>query len=72
MKTRPFRLLTISLLVTFLLAPVTIQAAELAKKQNLKLGLPVRDIRTLDPAHSTLTGEKSVVGQMFNGLLRTP
>ena len=59
-------------LATLLIAPASGMAAELAKNQNLKLGLPVRDIRTLDPAFSTLTGEKSIVGQIFNGLLRTP
>jgi peptide/nickel transport system substrate-binding protein len=62
----------ICLLASLMLVPAAIQAAEIAKNQNLKVGLPVRDIRTLDPANSTLTGEKSIVGAMFNGLLRTP
>ena len=66
------RLLIFGILSIFVMLPVLGQAAELAKKQNLKLGLPVRDIRTLDPAFSTLTGEKSIVGAIFNGLLRTP
>ena len=59
-------------IAVMLIVPVLGQAAEQAKNQNLKLGLPVRDIRTLDPAFSTLTGEKSIVGEIFNGLLRTP
>ena len=69
---KAYRLLWLSFLSIILILPALTQAAELAKKQNLKLGLPVRDIRTLDPAFSTLTGEKSIVGAIFNGLLRTP
>lgn len=72
MKKKINRLWIFLFLAVFLAAPVIGQAAELAKNQNLKLGLPVRDIRTLDPAFSTLTGEKSIVGEIFNGLLRTP
>jgi MarR-like DNA-binding transcriptional regulator SgrR of sgrS sRNA len=34
--------------------------------------LPVRDIKTLDPAFSTLTGEKFIVDEIFSGLLRMP
>jgi len=63
---------TLLFLAIFLTMPIVGHAVELAKKQNLKLGLPVRDIRTLDPAFSSQTGEKSIVGEIFNGLLRTP
>jgi len=66
------KFLLVGLFCAIMAAPAHSGATELAKKQNLKLGLPVRDIRTLDPAHSTLTGEKSIVGEIFNGLLRTP
>lgn len=69
-KARKF--LQLLLLAIVLAVPLQDLSAELAKSQNLKLGLPVRDIRTLDPAFSTLTGEKSIVGEIFNGLLRTP
>ena len=62
----------VGLVCALMAAPALSGAAELAKKQNLKLGLPVRDIKTLDPAHSTLTGEKSIVGEIFSGLLRMP
>ncbi len=66
------KLLLFCFFAMVLIVPEMTQAVELAKNQNLKLGLPVRDIRTLDPAFSTLTGEKSIVGEIFNGLLRTP
>lgn len=64
--------LLVTLLLSAMLASGGVYAQELAKNQNLKLGLPVRDAHTLDPAYSTLTGEKSIVGRMFNGLLRMP
>lgn len=50
----------------------TVMAAELAKDQTLKLALPVRDIKNLDTAFATLTGEKEIVGEITNGLLRFP
>ena len=67
------QLFWLSVLCTgFCLLPALGQCAELAKKQDLKLGLPIRDIQTLDPALSTMTGEKSIVGEIFSGLLRMP
>ncbi|WP_022665387.1 ABC transporter substrate-binding protein [Desulfospira joergensenii] len=66
------RILLLLILAAGFLLPGVGQAVEQAKNQNLKLGLPIRDIRTLDPAFSTLTGEKSIVGEIFSGLLRMP
>lgn len=60
------------LLAVMLVAPNPCQAQELAENQNLKIGITIRDIRTLDPALSTISGEKAAIGQIFNGLLRTP
>lgn len=72
MKKNKGILLLVTLLLSAMLASGAVYAQDLAKNQNLKLGLPVRDVRTLDPAYSTLTGEKAIVGEIFNGLLRTP
>lgn len=66
------RLLVFCFFVISLTGPALGQAAEPAKNQNLKLALSVRDIRTLDPADSSLTGEKAIVGEIFSGLLRIP
>ena len=47
-------------------------AQELAKEQRIRISIPVADIKSLDPAFATLTGEKEIVGSMTNGLLRFP
>jgi peptide/nickel transport system substrate-binding protein len=66
------KLLLSGLLVAIIMMPGIILAQELAKGQHLKVGLPVRDIASLDPARATLTGETDIVGAIFNGLLRFP
>ncbi|MBW2306592.1 MAG: polyamine ABC transporter substrate-binding protein [Deltaproteobacteria bacterium] len=70
MKKLPFPALIVA--VSLLLFPGGVTGVELAEKQHIRVAAPVRDIRTMDPAYSTLTGEKTIVSEMTNGLLRMP
>jgi len=54
------------------LAPLSLTAAELAKEQHIRISVPVRDFKSFDPAFATLTGEKTIVSEITNGLLRFP
>ncbi len=54
------------------LLPQLGNAQELAKEQHIRIAIPVADIRSLDPAYATLTGESEIVGEITNGLLRFP
>jgi peptide/nickel transport system substrate-binding protein len=60
------------LLALFLIAPIMVSAADLAENQHIRISVPVRDIKTLDPAFATLTGEKTIVSEITSGLLRFP
>lgn len=66
------KLLLAGLIITAVMLPGIVQAQELAKSQKLRVATPIRDIRTLDPAQATLTGEKDIIAAIFNGLLRFP
>ncbi len=72
MKRPIHKLLLVGLLAVAVMLPGIAQAQELAKNQKLRIATPIRDIRSLDPAQATLTGEKDVVAAIFNGLLRLP
>ena len=61
----------LAVMATLILALPT-WATELDPDQHIKISVPVRDIKTLDPAFATLTGEKTMVSEITNGLLRTP
>jgi len=67
-----YYLLLVGLLAALIAAPAAPMAQELAKRQNLRVSVPVRDIPTLDPAFAALTGGKSIVFNLYNGLLRFP
>lgn len=67
-----FKSILVGMTAAIMTAPALSGAAELAKNQNLKLGLPTRDMRTMDPALFTISSEKSILDKISNGLFRTP
>ncbi|MFW5791693.1 MAG: ABC transporter substrate-binding protein [Desulfohalobiaceae bacterium] len=72
MHLKKLKPLVFALFAVLLLFPAAVSAQELAKEQIIRIAVPVRDIQTLDPAYSTLTGEKTIVSEITNGLLRMP
>ncbi|MFW6244117.1 MAG: ABC transporter substrate-binding protein, partial [Desulfovibrionales bacterium] len=72
MHLKKLKPLVLALFAVLLLFPAAVSAQELAKEQIIRIAVPVRDIQTLDPAYSTLTGEKTIVSEITNGLLRMP
>ena len=69
-KTLLYRLLAV--MTVLLLMQGSALAQDLDPDQHVKISVPVRDIKTLDPAFATLTGEKTMVSEITNGLLRVP
>jgi len=59
-------------LAIFLLAPVSIQAEELAKDQIFRFGMQAADINSLDPAFGTSDSEDNVNAWIYNGLTMAP
>jgi len=49
-----------------------VSSQELAANQNLRLGLGVDDIRTIDPHFSTSVGETPIVEMVYEGLTKFP
>lgn len=66
------RLLLSTCLGLALTATTPVISQELAPNQNVRLGMGVDDLRTLDPHFSTSVGETPIVEFVYEGLTRFP